>query len=421
MIETKFKHTDIGLIPEDWEVRTFGEISSGHSYGVAARAIPYNGHTKYIRITDIDDSSHKFVPSPLVSPDYFSESYIVEKDDLLIARTGSSVGKTYLYNENDGELVYAGFLIKAHIDNADSKFIFYSTLTDRYFEWIASESVRTGQPGVNAEQIKRFTLVLPSNIKEQERIGKALSDVDKLIDGLCKLVEKKRAIKKGAMEQLLTCKLRLHGFSEPWETVTLDEIGYLIPNNSLSWEMLSGRGSIQNIHYGDLLTRFNDVLDIENSVLPFVDSAYECKFNRKERVKDGDVIFADTAEDDTVGKAIEVINVAGKEVVSGLHTFWFRPQIEFAKGFLGYAMNSVKFHSQIPPLATGTKVSSISKPNLLKLVLHYPSSIVEQKAIADVLIDMDKEISALEAKLEKYKQVKQGMMQQLLTGKIRLI
>lgn len=399
MIETKFKHTDIGLIPEDWEVKSFVEVA------------PLQ------RGFDLPKKELKRGKYPVVYSNgigAYHDSYQCKAPGLITGRSGT-IGKFTLI-EDGYYWPHNTTLWVTDFNQNNPRFIFYLYSTLKF----ESSSTGTGVPTLNRNALKEKKLGMPP-IEEQERIGRALSDVDKLIDGLSKLVEKKRAIKKGAMEQLLTGKLRIPGFSEPWETMSLDEIGYLIPNNSLSWEMLSNKGNILNIHYGDLLTRFNDVLCIDNSFLPFVDSAYEFKFNKKERVKDGDVIFADTAEDDTVGKAIEVVNVAGKEVVSGLHTFWFRPQIEFAKGFLGYAMNSVKFHSQIPPLATGTKVSSISKQNLLKLVLHHPVSTAEQKAIVDVLTDMDKEISTLEAKLEKYKQVKQGMMQQLLTGKIRLI
>jgi type I restriction enzyme S subunit len=99
MIETRFKDTEVGRIPEDWEVKTLGEICLDFSYGVGAEAIPYNGKDKYIRITDIDDENGKFSPNPLSSPSFFDEKHVVKENDLLVARTGASVGKSYLYNK----------------------------------------------------------------------------------------------------------------------------------------------------------------------------------------------------------------------------------------------------------------------------------------------------------------------------------
>lgn len=420
MRETNFKHTDIGSIPHDWEMKRLGELSQPIVYGIAARAIRYDGLTKYIRITDIDDISHRFNPMPLCSPDFWSEDYILEDGDILFARTGSSVGKTYLYSNRDGKLIFAGFLMKAHIIDEVAKYVFYQTLTDWYKSWIESQSKRTGQPGINAQQLSNLEIPMPP-FAEQKAIGKALSDIDELIDGLRKLIDKKRNIKQGAMSSLLTGKLRLPGFTKPWETEDLDAIGSILPNNSLSWDCLTEQGSVADIHYGQILTRFGAVVDVSKTSLPHIKECYEARFLKGIIAKDGDIIFADTAEDDTVGKAVELTNIGGNSVVSGLHTFWFRPKKQFASKFLGYAVNGFDFHSQIPPLSTGTKVSSISKPNLLKLVLSYPSDIKEQEAIAKILTDMDAEIESLEKKLTKYEQLKQGMMKQLLTGKIRLI
>ena len=143
---------------------------------------------------------------------------------------------------------------------------------------------------------------------------------------------------------------------------------------------------------------------------------------KRDFLKDGDVIIADTAEDETVGKAVEAINVGDRLIVSGLHTIFLRPKEgTFALGWLGYYVNSTAFHDQLLPLITGIKVSSISKGSLMDTVLRCPPALAEQKAIAKVLGDMDEEIAALEAELAKTRQLKQGMMQELLTGKVRLV
>ena len=218
MKETKFEQTERGMIPSDWEVKTLGSLTDKCSYGVGAEARVYCGDVKYIRITDIDDESHRFSPSPITSPSFFQEKHIVQKNDLLVARTGASVGKSYLYDEKDGKLVYAGFLMKLNVFNADSKYVFYNTLTKSYWNWVASESARTGQPGLNLQQMKLYSIALPPTIKEQQRIANALSDVDTLIANLEKLIAKKKNIKQGAMQQLLTGKKRLPGFGSDERT-----------------------------------------------------------------------------------------------------------------------------------------------------------------------------------------------------------
>ena len=206
---TNFKQTELGPIPQEWEVKSFGSITQNSSYGVGAEAIPFNGKAKYIRITDIDDDSHRFEPSPLTSPAFYENKHLVQENDLLIARTGASVGKTYLYNAKDGKLVFAGFLIKMNICGADSKFVFYSTLTKYYQDWIVSESARTGQPGVNLQQMKKLLIAIPSSMAEQTAIATILSDMDSEIAALETKLAKYRQLKTGMMQQLLTGKIRL--------------------------------------------------------------------------------------------------------------------------------------------------------------------------------------------------------------------
>ncbi|WP_407456502.1 restriction endonuclease subunit S [Fibrobacter sp.] len=204
-----YKMTELGMIPIDWDVKNLGSITQNCSYGVSAEAVSFNGRTKYIRITDIDDDSHRFIPSPLTSPSFYENKHVVQENDLLIARTGASVGKTYLYDSKDGKLIFAGFLIKMNVCEANSKFVFYSTLTKYYQDWIVSESARTGQPGVNLQQMKKLQIALPPTIEEQTAIANVLSDMDTEISALETKLEKYRTLKTGMMQQLLTGKIRL--------------------------------------------------------------------------------------------------------------------------------------------------------------------------------------------------------------------
>ena len=192
----------------EWVEKKLGEIGSKYAYGVSAEAVSYNGSDKYIRITDIDEESHRYNPIPLVSPAFYSENHLVEENDVLVARTGASVGKTYWYDKNDGKLIFAGFLMKFHVENDCSKYVFYSMCSNRYKQWVLSESMRSGQPGLNLEQLKSFLLLLPSP-SEQTRIASVLTSMDNEITALEAKKKKYEAIKQGMMQQLLTGRIRL--------------------------------------------------------------------------------------------------------------------------------------------------------------------------------------------------------------------
>ena len=169
---------------DPWEQRKLGSIAASFDYGLNAAATEYDGQNKYLRITDIDDTTHEFLKSDLTTPlaDLaMSADYLLEEGDLLFARTGASVGKTYLYRQYDGTVYFAGFLIRARIgESADPEFVYQATLTDAYKKYVAITSQRSGQPGVNAQEYADYQLMLPSRT-EQQQIGMTLRSLDNLI------------------------------------------------------------------------------------------------------------------------------------------------------------------------------------------------------------------------------------------------
>ena len=167
---------------DEWKEFTLGNISSKEMYGINAPSKEFDGLNKYIRITDISDNSNKYIPNPLTSPDSILENkFKLKKGDIVFARTGASTGKSYLYDEADGNLYFAGFLIRFHIDKANPQFIFYNTLTEKYLNWVSIMSVRSGQPGINAKEYKKLKINLPS-IEEQNKIVGFISKIDLKID-----------------------------------------------------------------------------------------------------------------------------------------------------------------------------------------------------------------------------------------------
>lgn len=213
--------------------------------------------------------------------------------------------------------------------------------------------------------------------------------------------------------------------SEKWIKSSFDKCFELHGNNTLARAQLSNvAGRIQDVHYGDVLVKYFTVVDCDVAQLPSIISDAE-HLAGKDYAKDGDIVFADTAEDDTVGKAIEIINVGGRKVVSGLHTIFARPKFQFAPTWLGHYVNSNGFHSQILPYVCGSKVSSISRTNIRKTCVVYPKDISAQRHIAEVLSTCDEVIEKSERAAEKYRQIKAGMLKDLLTrgidnrGKLR--
>ena len=198
--QLRFKADDGSEFPE-WEEKKLGEISSSPKYGLNASGIDYDGEHKYLRITDIDEVTHTFSPEEITTPSEFSDDYLLEENDIVFARTGASTGKTYLYNPNDGDLYFAGFLIKFHIKDANARFVFYQTCTHKYEKWVHVMSTRSGQPGINSEEYSTLKIKLPC-IEEQQKIADCLSSLDLLIQNQQKVVTTWQQRKKALLQQM---------------------------------------------------------------------------------------------------------------------------------------------------------------------------------------------------------------------------
>ena len=208
-------------------------------------------------------------------------------------------------------------------------------------------------------------------------------------------------------------KLRFPGFEGEWERGSFSEIFSFLSNNTLSRAELSDVGEIKNIHYGDVLIKFGDIIDANNTNIPYVGSKVVLKKN-PDYLQTGDVVIADTAEDDTVGKAAEILNTNNIPVISGLHTIPCRPNYPFVPSYLGYYLNSKSFHEQLYPFMQGIKVTSISKTNIGKTQISYPESI-EQSKIAELLNLISDRIEKQQQLVEALKSYKRGFFQRLLS------
>jgi len=218
-----------------WEQRKLGEIASSFEYGLNAAAKEYDGENRYIRITDIDDITHKFLIENVTSPDTDltdAENYKLAEGDILFARTGASVGKSYIYRHSDGLVYYAGFLIRARIkEEYDTEFVFQNTLTDRYNKYIAVTSQRSGQPGVNAQEYSEFEIQVPKR-EEQAKIGGCLANIDHLITLHQRKCEQVKKLKKYMLQKMFpkdgACvpEIRFSGFTDAWEQRKFSEFTF---------------------------------------------------------------------------------------------------------------------------------------------------------------------------------------------------
>ena len=232
----------------EWEKTKFGDIATGFDYGMNAAAKNYDGVNKYIRITDIDEASSTYTDKDIVSPDgVLTDNYLVNNRDILLARTGASTGKSYLYKKSDGKLYYAGFLIRANVTTHDPYFVFSQLHTHRYWRWVSIMSARSGQPGINSQEYSSFPIYTTS-IEEENKIAKLLSLLDERIATQNKIIDKLQSLIKGISSRIFA--------------------------------------SIQGIEYrmGDIVTITNGNSNVQDAVTQSKDGLYPF-FDRSEDIK----------------------------------------------------------------------------------------------------------------------------------------
>jgi type I restriction enzyme, S subunit len=270
--------------------------------------------------------------------------------------------------------------------------------------------------------VRDFVVQFPPTIAEQEAIANALSDADALIESLEQLLTKKRQIKQGAMQELLTGKRRLPGFNRPWVEKLFAELFDFSGGLSASRGQLGSNGYCY-LHYGDIHTSSKSFVDVaaEYQKIPKLKISLN-KVGLGCLLNDGDVVFVDASEDDAgTSKYQVVLNPEGIPFIAGLHTIVAkRKDNELAPIYLRHCFQQLAVKEQFRFFAVGTKVAGVSKSNIRKITLAVPN-VDEQIAIGHFLSDIEAEITELEFKLTKARQIKQGMMQELLTGRIRLV
>ena len=254
---------------------------------------------------------------------------------------------------------------------------------------------------------------------EQHAIAEALADVDELLGTLEALIAKKRAIKQATMQQLLTGKTRLPGLREKWAVKRIGDVCTFLPTANNPRSDLDENGDVEYIHYGDIHAHPHPTLDCTSYRLPLIRVS---RVGNAARLIDGDLVMVDASEDIAgVGKSVEIQSATGKSVVAGLHTIALRGSSDhWAIGFKAYLQFIPAFNAALSKMATGISVYAISKAQLAGVEVLLPPPL-EQEAIVSVLSEIDAEIGGLERRHGKTLSIKRGMIQQLLTGRVRLV
>ena len=414
-----YKRTEVGVIPEDWRVSNIGaefRVQLGKMLDAAKNSgipKPYIGN-RSVQWGRIDVDNIDTVLMTLADLQRFR----LQGGDLLVCE-GGEIGRAAIWDGRIPECYYQKALHRLRPTRNYDVYLMMSLLQLwASTGYLANYVTQTSIAHLPKDKLEIVPLPVPPPA-EQRAIAEALSAVDGLLGALEVLIAKKRAVKQAAMQQLLTGKTRLPGFSGAWETRRLGDIFTYLPTANNPRAHLREYGQIDYIHYGDVHTHVQPVLNCAYYDLPRIDKN---RVGKAAHLQDGDLVIVDASEDLLgVGKSIEVHGVAGKTVVAGLHTILCRGNPDcWAMGFKAYLQFIPAFKSALARMATGISVYATSKKQLATVELALPS-LLEQEAIISVLSDMESEIAALERRRDKTRAIKRGMMQQLLTGRVRLL
>ena len=277
-----------------------------------------------------------------------------------------------------------------------------------------------GNPKLMNNVMADIVIQIPTQAEEREQLSTLFASLDHLITLHQKKVFSLTIVKKSMLEKMFpkagskVPEIRFCGFTGDWEQRKLGDCFSPLQNNTLSRADLSDEnGVVMNVHYGDVLIKFEECLDVSKERLPFVKKQSVADKFATSYLKNGDVIVADTAEDETVGKCTEIIGLTDQKVISGLHTIPLRPNEQFATGYLGFYLNSAAYHTQLKPLMQGIKVTSISKSAMQDTVIKYPSDVKEQALIGQYFMNLDLLITLHQKELDKLLALKKSMLSEM--------
>ena len=421
LTKTVFKQTEIGLIPEDWNVRGLEELSNitrlaGYEYSTLWEE-SLNG--EIIALRGFNIGPNKIIEKDFVTiTDTLSKRLIrsrLFKGDVIYPCVGS-IGNAAVIREDDKYHIQQNIAkITPYGRTLDSDYLAYYLMSSFGLKEIEKFNGSSSQPNILVGSLRQYSIIVPT-LTEQKAIATALSDVDSLISSLDKLITKKKAIKQGAKQELLTPPhkggRRLPGFSGEWEEVVFTDICDLIHGHQFRTEDFNHNTEgikvikIGNVMPNKLITEGCDSI-----------SSDRLEDFEQYKLKEGDILMSLTGN---IGRVVRLKEVT-EHLLQNYRVGKFVPKSGVSSAYLSICLGSIKTTKQLEQLSNAGAQANFGKQDFNKVSIAIPSNINEQESIAQILTDMDLEIESLENKKAKYQEIKQGMMQELLTGKTRLI
>ena len=422
-----YHHTNAGVLPNEWTSRPLGSIVEEITETAGTRKIETVSISAGVGFVN---QAEKFGKE--LSGKQYEKYTVLHRGDFSYNKGNSNLypqGCIYRLNDRT-EAAVPNVFESFRVSDGNPDFyeqLFISGFLNRQLYSRINRGVRDdGLLNLRGKDFYSCEVPCPPPA-EQEHIAEILMQCDKVIELKQRIIKELGHLKKACLRMMFPEKgrnkpvIRFPGFSEAWEQRKFDEVcDCTVPNNTLSRAELSyDEGTVLNVHYGDVLIKYGSVLDVQKDDIPRIPHRCREDFNGA-LLLDGDVIIADTAEDETTGKACEIGNLQGSAIVSGLHTMVCRPRNRMALGYLGYYLNSNAYHHQLLPLMQGIKVLSLSRSNIQKTSVSYPIAVKEQQLIAYYFSQLDHLITLHQRELEESKKKKKVLAQLLLTGVIRV-
>lgn len=415
----KMKNTEIGLLPEDWDVKSLSEIGVfSKGFGIT-RDQAQSGNIPCIRYGEIYTTHHNYIRRfcSYISQEIANTSTKLKTGDILFAGSGETkeeIGKAVAFVGREDAYAGGDIIILSPKINVSSLFLGFVLNNESSVKQKSSLGQGDAVVHIHAKELAGVLVPFP-NHNEQHAIASVLSEMDTMILRLEQAIAKKKMMKEGAMQQLLTGKVRLKGFMEPWVEKSMMEIGQ-------TYNGITGKGKADFGHGNSKYITFLNILNNPSINLDELESVDIDPINDgQNEVRKGDLFFntsSETPED--VGTCSTLMHDI-ENVYLNSFCFGFRLKDSEISGlFMSYYFRSEIGRREMTTLAQGATRYNLSKENFYKIIVRVPKTKEEQNAITKVLATMDSEISALEAERDKYISIKQGMMQKLLTGQIRL-
>jgi len=398
----------------EWKRETLGKLCEPLSYGLNAAAVEFDGENKYIRITDIDDLSRCFLSNDLSSPkkDLSTyENYVLKRGDIVFARTGASVGKTYLYKDKDGRLIYAGFLIRARVINGvDEEFIFQNTLTAKYNQFITVTSQRSGQPGINAQEYSSYPFYSPVP-EEQTKVGTYFRTLDELITLHQRKHDKLVTLKKSMLQKMFpqpgatVPEIRFKGFSGEWVEERLLDLCDLFADGDWIESKDQTFCGIRLLQTGNV--GVNEFLEKGDKARWISADTFE-RLNCQE-VLAGDILISRLP--DPAGRACIVPKLSNKAITAVDCTI-IRVSKCFDPSFLVQHFSLDSYFEKVKNYLGGGTRQRISRSVLGEFLIQVPT-LEEQQKIGTYFRTLDELITKYATQLQKLRQIKSACLEKM--------